>query len=108
VESVRLQLAFLTVTHERVCAFRQCSDRLCHVILREVERRFVFGGRQPADVVVTCTVCNFVLRMFRVQSLSALGLLCSLNFSYGFPSFLKAGICKVREVGPSSVLFSTH
>jgi hypothetical protein len=70
VESVRFQFAFLTVKNERVCSFRQCSDRLCHVTLREVKRGFVFSGRQPTDVVVTCTVCNFVLRMFRFQRLS--------------------------------------
>jgi len=70
VESVRLQFAFLKVKNERVCAFRQCSDRLCHVTLRELARRFVFSGRQRTDVVVTCTLCHFVLTMSLVQSLS--------------------------------------
>ena len=41
-ESVRLQFAFLTVKNERVCAFRQCSDRLCQVTLREVFFRLLY------------------------------------------------------------------
>jgi len=89
VESVRIRFAFLTVKNERVCAFRHCSDRLCHVTLREVAGRFVFGGKQRTDVLVTCTLCHFVFTMSLVQSLSRTW-------------------TAVLEVGPPSALFSTH